>query len=479
MDDAPEPSTDKDKISGPKSWLYINTVLTETQLFVPVLDAEVAEHLARELWDKPHDTPVAFSTPADGDSQNTLKTKSDFQRIADLALATMLLDSTGSVGALALEERGLAIGANLVRVAYAAGGDGESVLCVDCRDLAAFIRDPRVRVNSVLQPFSCSVEIKSQVPEAAEQKEIEKMNRAASVIQRCWRRYRTQRMLKNQGLEGDSVLPAMSAMVHPHKETGMKRSLSANDVPSAGGTSSTNDRGAQWRLVDKLVMDVASPHTRSLLSKYKRASQDRMQMMYLSQFRAISSTSVQIKTGALTVRAAFSHIPFWQAAVDGVERVVMAAKDNDSLLTPSASQLSIARDLDAVLQGGASVESTIDGQKPFRPHILHISSKMESITAVLCNDRPETFGAPDVLQLSVTEASLGFDSSKILPDRPANKAGRLILSTYASYLNSGTSRWEPLFDVWPVTAEFVDVNSAMYISDRLTYVVAQSLLIIF
>lgn len=56
----------------------------------------------------------------------------------------------------------------------------------------------------------------------------------------------------------------------------------------------------------------------------------------------------------------------------------------------------------------------------------------------------------------------------LLPDRPPNKAARLAVSSYASFLNSGTSRWEPLYDSWPVQAEFVDIVSPLYLSDRKT-----------
>ena len=48
---------------------------------------------------------------------------------------------------------------------------------------------------------------------------------------------------------------------------------------------------------------------------------------------------------------------------------------------------------------------------------------VQQATAVLCNDKPETFGAPDVLQCSMAGVSLAYDMATLLPDRPANKAG--------------------------------------------------------
>ncbi len=51
--------------------------------------------------------------------------------------------------------------------------------------------------------------------------------------------------------------------------------------------------------------------------------QDRNQMMYLQRFRATSSTVLRLNAGELTLRAAFSHIHFWQTATDALNRVVL------------------------------------------------------------------------------------------------------------------------------------------------------------
>ena len=128
---------------------------------------------------------------------------------------------------------------------------------------------------------------------------------------------------------------------------------------------------------------------------------------------------------------------------------------------------------------------------------------------VLCNDNPETFGSPDVLQCSLAQLSVAYDTATLLPDRPPNKAGacrwgaglpkpgagrvplqlravlvrcscslpssraarpsppgRFIARSHGSFLNSSTSRWEALWDSWPMRAEFVDIVSPVYLSDR-------------
>ena len=64
---------------------------------------------------------------------------------------------------LALEEKGLAFTFSAVRAAYAAGGDCESDVRVDVRNLAAFVRDPAACVTCFLLPLSCTMHLKSQV----------------------------------------------------------------------------------------------------------------------------------------------------------------------------------------------------------------------------------------------------------------------------------------------------------------------------
>lgn len=65
--------------------------------------------------------------------------------------------------ALGVEERGLSLSWSAVRVSYAAGGDGESNIRADLRNLAAFVRDPCTVVSCVLLPFSCSLQMDMQV----------------------------------------------------------------------------------------------------------------------------------------------------------------------------------------------------------------------------------------------------------------------------------------------------------------------------
>ena len=66
-------------------------------------------------------------------------------------------------GVLTLEERGLALSTTALRFAYSAGGDGECNIKLDLRETAAFVRDPSARVNCVMLPFSCRMDLDMRV----------------------------------------------------------------------------------------------------------------------------------------------------------------------------------------------------------------------------------------------------------------------------------------------------------------------------
>lgn len=67
---------------GPSPWQYINVVLAQTEIFVPVFDVAAAQDLAAQLWD--------WEVAGGG--------KSEFHRVADLVLAQMVLDQLDEDG---------------------------------------------------------------------------------------------------------------------------------------------------------------------------------------------------------------------------------------------------------------------------------------------------------------------------------------------------------------------------------------------
>jgi hypothetical protein len=72
-------------------------------------------------------------------------------------------DTVQAEGVLAVEERGLVLVMSALRVAYAGGGDGETALRTDIRDMAGFVRDPGAAVTAALLPLSAGCKYDGKV----------------------------------------------------------------------------------------------------------------------------------------------------------------------------------------------------------------------------------------------------------------------------------------------------------------------------
>jgi hypothetical protein len=384
-------------------WMYINVLITDTELFLPVIDVKVAEKMISQLW-----------KPSGEDSRN------EFEKVADLILATMLVhSSTDSHGVLSVEDRGLSLDASLLRFCYASGGDGEILMKTDFTDVALLLRDPDARVHTVLQPLSASFSLKMQQPEAAERQELRRLNNAASVIQRHWRAY---------------------YLVHKVKEKFEEIHARADDAEDDDANFGIAD---QWKLIEKLALDVATPCTKELLEDYYAGKGEKGAFSHL-EYKSLSVQTIGIQIGVFTGRMAFSHVGFWKSAADIYNAIIAPKKPapvSDSLIEPA-----------------------------FRPHGLKISASFERLALVLCNDKPETFGAPDVLHISISDGEATLDMASLLPDRPPNAVGHVSMTVFSNFLNSGSSKWEPLISPWAVSAEFIDSNGSGFASDRQLYV---------
>lgn len=65
--------------------------------------------------------------------------------------------------ALRMEQRGLALSWSALRFAYSMGGDGESDIKIDLRNVVAYARDRVAVVTCIMLPFYCSLHINMQV----------------------------------------------------------------------------------------------------------------------------------------------------------------------------------------------------------------------------------------------------------------------------------------------------------------------------
>ena len=387
------------------SWMYINAIVTDTEAFVPVVDAQVASNMISELW----------NPKTQKDQRN------EFERVSDMILATMLIHSAEASGTLSIEDKGISMDASVLRFCYAMGGDGEIVMKSDLIDVALFVRDPDARIHTLLHPMCASLKLKMQQPEAAERRELNILNDAARTIQKFWRMHSIQKRVLD----------------HIHGKNSTSRGA-MKDQKNAGLVS-------HWKLVDKLAVDVASPRTKALLDEYQ-SKQDSNIALVQYRSKALAVQTFQVHIGVFKFRLAFSHVEFWKSVVDSANTIVL----HDTADKPTDNQ---KKDKDI-----------------FRPSGLKIAASFDKIAFVLCNDKPETFGAPDVLQFCFTDGVASVDMAALLPDRPPNAVGHISMVLNSSYLNSGTSKWEPMLNPWPVRAEFLDSNGSNFVSDRKMHV---------
>lgn len=58
----------------------------------------------------------------------------------------------------------------------------------------------------------------------------------------------------------------------------------------------------------------------------------------------------------------------------------------------------------------------------FRPSKVQVDAAVRAVSLVLCNDKITTYGAPDVLQVSIDQLDGHFCKHHSFSDRPPNQA---------------------------------------------------------
>lgn len=152
-------------------WLYINLLLTDSQLFVPVLTPHLGRnplggedvvpllygHL-RDMLMRQANLDVGCDLPSRNNTQPGLEqagvavTMGEFSTIYHNFRAAWLGAAGMGSGAHAQGET-LNFSAGAFRLGYFCGGDMESVIKLDLRNTAAFVRDVRAAVTNIMQPL--------------------------------------------------------------------------------------------------------------------------------------------------------------------------------------------------------------------------------------------------------------------------------------------------------------------------------------
>ncbi|KAL0018632.1 hypothetical protein WJX77_009530 [Trebouxia sp. C0004] len=407
-------------------WLYFNLIAHNSHVFAPVMDLTVMKHAVEHYF---------------GGGSELLNMH---ERLADLLLIGLSASFEDGELGIDIEDKGLVVNWTTFRFAFCQGGDGESDMTMDVQDLAMFVRDPGSVVTCILLPLSCSMHMHQQIPQAENHAMRVSMTGAAVVIQRWWRhalwkRNATKKKLSKQSGVGtrssrqlDTALLVAEQLKRPILRMPNKEEVAA---------------------MDKLIAEVASPRTKRVLADYKQEGKLNGDAYEKGFFRTrdqrfTRSMKMQLKVGACTVRAAFSHIPFWQSVMWMGQQIVMQpCKGN-------------------IATGGSVIEQMDKRMEGFQSSTTEVEATIQNAALVLCNDKPQTFGAPDVLQVTASQASAQYTMSMFFPDRPPNQAARIGLAISASFLNNSSSRWEAICESWAVEAEMVDTVSPIYRSDH-------------
>ncbi len=69
--------------------------------------------------------------------------------------------------------------------------------------------------------------------------------------------------------------------------------------------------------------------------------------------------------------------------------------------------------------------SQVQPAAAWQPAALEVTASVRSAALVLCNDKPQTYGAPDVLQFAISDLAAAFSRDAALADRPPNQARQI------------------------------------------------------
>ncbi|GLC63393.1 hypothetical protein PLESTF_000031500 [Pleodorina starrii] len=124
----------------------------------------------------------------------------------------------------------------------------------------------------------------------------------------------------------------------------------------------------------------------------------------------------------------------------------------------------------------ADSEATMEAKATwnFRPSSTSINASIKSLGIVLCDDKPKSYGAPDVLTAAMEQMAIQYSVEKRYPDHLPEQSGCISLSLAAQFLNNSTGRWEHLLEPWPAELHLSDPINPVFKSSRTKYVYVSS-----
>lgn len=89
-------------------------------------------------------------------------------------------------------------------------------------------------------------------------------------------------------------------------------------------------------------------------------------------------------------------------------------------------------------------------EEVFRPMKVTVDLSVNMASLVICNDRPQSYGAPDFLLLSTKGIALEMYSERLLPNRRPDIGIQFEAESKVDFLNNSSGSWQQLMAFWPI-----------------------------
>ncbi|WIA12623.1 hypothetical protein OEZ85_006280 [Tetradesmus obliquus] len=468
-------------------WLYFNLVITDSQIFLPLL------------------TPHVDSSAA-GEQQNAAP--SPFAVLRDVVLrqgSNLTAEDIEKGKGQPMEQLGVALTFGAFRFGYFYGGDGEAIMRADVRNLAGFIRDRSALITNWLLPLpSAKLELRQEWPMVEEHRSllpllmhcrwlrfkqrVRLLHRAKAKMEREARRHRHKHGAAGAATDEDaaSELQLSESILNRkgNKALGGQDNASGSYATSAARAAATAAATPEQRLLalacehaeelfgERVTSDwhntwARQGHSQPLHTGGAMFGQSSSGMFGVYKRKARSELLVTV--APITLRAAFSNIRTWNILQADMQLAGQSMSRGLGMWPPRPD---IQQQVLAVRAAGGTWPPPPTGwAAEFRRSSLRCTAELAAVVLMLCDDKPQSFGAPDVLQVAASGVSLVHATEARFPRTQPERAGRLHVEggLAVNILNNSNSKWEVLLEPWPLLVSLCDPINPLAKADRTLY----------
>ncbi|KAG1653118.1 hypothetical protein FOA52_012193, partial [Chlamydomonas sp. UWO 241] len=362
------------------------------------------------------------------------------------------------------EDTGVALSVGSFRLGCYQGGDGQNETRVNVHGAAGFVRDAGTVVTNFLLPVrQLSFRMAVESPRVAESSRLQWYI--------LWlTRLRRQLKFTAPAFPKADKLPAKlpSEMLLDVAKANCAKLLKENNIGLARRGAASPDRvsRAPRSEVHEGALGVIGAAEAELPPR-QREAHDRVLAAKAADHEALSRlmrmqpavTAIEFSVEGCQVRCAFSHIPLWHALINDIEIAQRQLSRGAGLFPRPVHALKVSTlaaepgrmaDKRLISERIALVEATKS-----RPFSLSLDLHLRDTGLVLCNDKPSSYGAPDVLQASFEDLRMKLVAAKkplsrggSLGPREAMMSGEAVIGV--NYLNDSYSHWERAVESWRV-----------------------------